>query len=100
MVGMGVYSMLVVKVFNCIGFFKIVIVGIFISMVVFLVMLYGISIYFIMISYGIVFGFGFCFVFLFLYLVMFRYFIKRCLLVLGFVVIGFGGGLFVMSFVV
>ena len=92
--------MLVGKVFNCIGPLKTTIVGTLISMVALLVTSRGTSIYFIMISYGIVFGVGSCFVFLPLYLVMPRYFIKRRSLALGLVATGPGGGLFVMSPVV
>lgn len=100
MVGTGVYSMLVAKVFNRIGPLKTAIVGTLISMVALLMTSQGSSIYFIMISYGIVFGIGSCFVFLPLYLVMPRYFIKRRSLALGLVATGPGGGLFVMSPVV
>ena len=92
--------MLVAKVFNRIGPLKTAIVGTLISMVALLVTSHGTSIYFIMISYGIVFGIGSCFVFLPLYLVMPRYFIKRRSLALGLVATGPGGGLFVMSPVV
>lgn len=70
MVGTGVYSMMVAKVFNRFGPLKTAIVGTLISMVALLVTSRGTSIYFIMISYGIVFGIGSCFVFLPLYLVM------------------------------
>ena len=97
MVGTGVYSMLVGKVFNRIGPLKTAIVGTLISMVALLVTSRGTSIYFIMISYGIVFGVGSCFVFLPLYLAMPRYFMKRRSLALGLVATGPGGGLFVMS---
>jgi len=100
MVGTGVYSMLVAKVFNRFGPLRTAIVGTLISMVALLVTSRGTSIYFIMISYGIVFGVGSCFVFLPLYLVMPRYFIKRRSLALGLVATGPGGGLFVMSPVV
>ena len=100
MVGTGVYSMMVAKVFNRFGPLKTAIVGTLISMVALLVTSRGTSIYFIMISYGIVFGIGSCFVFLPLYLVMPRYFIKRRSLALGLVATGPGGGLFVMSPVV
>ena len=89
--------MLVGKVFNRIGPLKTAIVGTLISMVALLVTSRGTSIYFIMISYGIVFGVGSCFVFLPLYLVMPRYFMKRRSLALGLVATGPGGGLFVMS---
>ena len=97
MVGTGIYSILVAKVFNRIGPLKTAIVGTLISMGALLVTSRGTSIYFIMISYGIVFGIGSCFVFLPLYLVMPRYFIKRRSLALGLVATGPGGGLFVMS---
>ncbi|XP_020629610.1 monocarboxylate transporter 4-like [Orbicella faveolata] len=100
MVGTGVYGMLVAKVFNRIGPLKTAIVGTLISIVALLVTSRGTSIYFIMISYGIVFGIGSCFVFLPLYLVIPRYFIKRRSLALGLVATGPGGGLFVMSPVV
>ena len=97
MAGAGVYSMLVAKVYNRIGPFKTAIMGTVICMGALLVTSRGTSIYFIMISYGFVFGIGSCFVFLPLYLAMPRYFIKRCSLALGLVATGPGGGLFVMS---
>ena len=89
--------MLVAKVYNRIGPFKTALLGTVISMGALLVTSRGTSIYFIMISYGVIFGVGSCFVFLPLYLVMPRYFIKRRSLALGLVATGPGGGLFVMS---
>lgn len=97
MVGTGVYSMLVAKVYNRIGPLKTVIAGTLISIAALLVTSRGTGIYFIMVSYGIIFGIGSCFVFLPLYLTMPKYFIKRRSLALGLVAMGPGGGLFVMS---
>lgn len=97
MVGAGLYSILVAKVYNRIGPLKTAIMGTVVSMGALLVTSRGTSIYFIMISYGVVFGIGSCFVFLPLYLAMPRYFIKRRSLALGLVATGPGGGLFVMS---
>lgn len=97
MTGTGVYSMLVVKVYNRFGPLKTVITGTLISMGALFVTSQGTSIYFIMISYGVVFGIGSCFVYLPLYLTMPRYFTKRRSLALGLVATGPGGGLFVMS---
>ena len=97
MVGTGVYSMLVAKAYNRIGALKTALMGTVLSIGALLVTSRGTSIYFIMISYGIVFGIGSCFVFLPLYLAMPRYFIKRRSLALGLVATGPGGGLFVMS---
>lgn len=50
--------------------------------------------------FGFVFGFGSCCIFFVVLIIMFRYFIKRCFLVVGFVLMGFGGGLIVMSFII
>ena len=97
MVGTGVYSMLVAKIYNRIGPFKTAIMGTLISMAALLVTSRGTGIYFMMASYGIVFGIGSCFVFLPLYLTMPRYFRKRRSLALGLVATGPGGGLFIMS---
>ncbi|XP_078342262.1 monocarboxylate transporter 13-like isoform X1 [Oculina patagonica] len=100
MVGAGLYSILVAEAYNRIGPLKTAIMGTVTSMGALLVTSRGTSIYFIMISYGIVFGIASCFVFLPLYLTMPRYFIKRRSLALGLVATGPGGGLFVMSPVV
>lgn len=50
--------------------------------------------------YGFLFSFGFCGVFILIYIMVFKYFIKWCLFSLGFIVMGFGGGLFIMSLIV
>lgn len=97
MVGTGVYSMPVAKVYNRIGPLKTVIAGTLISMAALLVTSRATGIYFVMVSYGIIFGIGSCFVFLPLYLTMPKYFLKRRSLALGLVAMGPGGGLFVMS---
>lgn len=56
--------------------------------------------YFILITYGVIFGLGSCFVFFPTYLVIPSYFVKRRSLALGLLSMGPGGGLFVLSAIV
>ena len=95
--GTGLYSIFVCKVYNRIGPIKTGTIGIIVCIGSLLITAQGTSIYFIMFSYGIVFGIASCFVFFPLYLTIPRYFDKRRSLALGLVAIGPGGGLFVMS---
>lgn len=56
--------------------------------------------YFILITYGVIFGLGSCFVFFPTYLVIPSYFVKRRSLALGLLSMGPGGRLFVLSAIV
>lgn len=97
MVGTGLYSMFVAKIYSRVGPITTGSIGTILCVGSLLVTSQGTSIYFIMFSYGIIFGIASCFVYLPLFLVIPRYFDKRRSLALGLVAIGPGGGLFVMS---
>lgn len=97
MVGVALYSVLVAKVYTRLGPIKTGTIGTIVCVGSLLVTSQGTSIFFIMFSYGIVFGIASCFVFLPLYLTVPRYFDIRRSLAMGLVAIGPGGGLFVMS---
>ena len=99
MVGMGIFSTLVAKVYNRIGPRATVILGVVLCSGALLATSQGNSIYSILITYGVMFGFGSSFIFLPPYLVLPRYFVKRRSLAVGLVAMGPGGGMFVMSFV-
>lgn len=99
MVGMGIFSTLVAKVYNRIGPRATVILGVVLCSGALLATSQGNGIYFILITYGVLFGFGSSFIFLPPYLVLPRYFVKRRSLAVGLVAMGPGGGMFVMSFV-
>ena len=99
MVGMGIFSTLVAKVYNRIGPRATVILGVVLCSGALLATSQGKSIYSILITYGVMFGFGSSFIFLPPYLVLPRYFVKRRSLAVGLVAMGPGGGMFVMSFV-
>ena len=99
MVGMGIFSTLVAKVYNRIGPRATVIFGVVLCSGALLATSQGNSIYSILITYGVMFGFGSSFIFLPPYLVLPRYFVKRRSLAVGLVAMGPGGGMFVMSFV-
>jgi len=97
MVGLGIFSTLVAKVYNRIGPRATVIIGVIICSGALLATSQGNNIYLILLTYGVIFGFGSCFIFLPPYLVIPRYFVKRRSLAVGVVAMGVGGGLFVMS---
>lgn len=99
MVGMGIFSTLVAKVYNKIGPRATVILGVVLCSGALLATSQGNGIYSILITYGVLFGFGSSFIFLPPYLVLPRYFVKRRSLAVGLVAMGPGGGMFVMSFV-
>lgn len=99
MVGMGIFSTLVAKVYNRIGPRATVILGVVLCSGALLATSQGNSIYSILIAYGVMFGFGSSFIFLPPYLILPRYFVKRRSLAVGLVAMGPGGGMFVMSFV-
>ena len=99
MVGMGIFSTLVAKVYNRIGPRATVILGVVLCSGALLATSQGNSIYSILITYGVMFGFGSSFIFLTPYLVLPRYFVKRLSLAVGLVAMGPGGGMFVMSVV-
>ena len=99
MVGMGIFSTLVAKVYNKIGPRATVILGVVLCSGALLATSQGNGIYSILITYGVLFGFGSSFIFLPPYLVLPRYFVKRRSLAVGLVGMGPGGGMFVMSFV-
>ena len=99
MVGMGIFSTLVAKVYNKIGPPATVILGVVLCSGALLATSQGNGIYSILITYGVLFGFGSSFIFLPPYLVLPRYFVKRRSLAVGLVGMGPGGGMFVMSFV-
>lgn len=99
MVGMGIFSTLVAKVYNRIGPRATVIIGVVLCSGALIATSQGNSIYSILITYGVLFGFGSSFIFLPPYLVLPRYFVKRRSLAVGLVAMGPGGGMLVMSFV-
>lgn len=49
--------------------------------------------------YSIIFVFGGCCIYISVFVIVFKYFLKYCLLVIGMIVVGFGVGIFVMSFI-
>ena len=97
LVGLGIFSSLVAKVYNRVGPRVTVIIGVVICSGALLVTSQGTSVYHILLTYGVIFGFGSSFIFLPPYLVLPRYFVKRRSLAVGLVAMGPGGGLFVMS---
>ena len=97
MVGLGIFSALVAKVYNRVGPRVTVIIGVVICSGALLATSQGTNVYHILLTYGVVFGFGSSFIFLPPYLVLPRYFVKRRSLAVGLVAMGPGGGLFVMS---
>lgn len=74
--------------------------GLFICVIFLLVILKVLNFYIMFVMYGGFFGFGLCGVVMIMYIVVLRYFMKWCFMSLGLIVMGFGGGLFIMSFFV
>ena len=97
MVGFGIFSTLVAKVYNRFGPRATVITGAVICSSALLLTSQVNSIDLIIVTYGIIFGFGSSFVFFPPYFVTPRYFVKRRSLALGILSMGIGGGLFIMS---
>ncbi|XP_067025877.1 monocarboxylate transporter 4-like isoform X2 [Acropora muricata] len=97
MVGLGIYSTLVAKVYNRWGPRITVTIGAFICTSAILATSQCNSIYLLLLTYGVIFGFGSCFIFLPSFLVIPRYFIKRRSLAVGIITMGVGGSLLVTS---
>ena len=89
--------MFVAKVYNRIGAIKTGTIGTLFSVASLLLTSRGTSIYFLIFSYGVIYGIASCFVYLPLFLTIPRYFDKRGSLALGLVGVGPGAGLMVMS---
>lgn len=97
MVGVGIFSTLVAKVYNRFGPRVTVTFGAVICSISLLTTSQCNNIYLVLLTYGVIFGFGSSFIFLPPYLVIPRYFVKRRSLAIGVVAMGVGGGMFVMS---
>ena len=97
MVGLGIYSTLVAKVYNRWGPRITVTIGAFVCTSAILATSQCNSIYLLLLTYGVIFGFGSCFIFLPSFLVIPRYFIKRRSLAVGIITMGVGGSLLVTS---
>lgn len=97
LVGSGVYSMFVAKVYNRIGVVKTGTIGTLLCVASLLLTSQGTSVYFLMFSYGVIYGIASCFIYLPLFLIIPRYFDKRGSLALGLAGVGPGAGLIVMS---
>ena len=100
LVGQGLFSPLVARVYNRVGPRTTTIIGVLICSGALLVTSQGTNMYFILVTYGGFFGFGSCFVFFPMYLVIPSYFVKRRSFALGLLAMGPGGGLFVISSIV
>ena len=100
LVGQGLYSPLVAKVYNRLGPRKTTLIGTIICSGGLIATSQGTNMYVIMVTYGVIFGFGSCFVFFPTYLVIPSYFFKRRSFALGLLAMGPGGGLFVISAIV
>lgn len=100
MMGIGIYGLLIVRFYCCFGVWVILFVGIIICVVSLVVIFKVINFYLMYLIYGLLFGFGFGGIYLVIYIVVLRYFKKWCFFSLGFIVMGFGGGMFIMSLVV
>jgi len=100
LVGQGLFSPLVAKVYNRVGPRTTTTIGVIICSGALLVTSQGSNMYVIMVTYGGIFGFGSCFVFFPTYLVIPAYFVKRRSFALGLLAMGPGGGLFVISSIV
>ena len=97
MVGLGIYSSLVAKVYNRWGPRVTVTIGAVICTSAILATSQCNSIYLVLLTYGVIFGFGSCFIVLPSFLVIPRYFVKRRSLAVGIVTMGVGGSLLVLS---
>ena len=97
MVGNGLFSPIVAKVYHRVGPLKTTIIGLFICCGALLLTSQGPNMHLILVTYGVLFGFGSCFVFFTPYLVIPLCFVKRRALALGLLATGPGGGLFIMS---
>ena len=100
LVGQGLFSPLVARVYNRVGPRTTTTIGVIICSGALLVTSQGSNMYVILVTYGGFFGFGSCFVFFPTYLVIPSYFVKRRSFALGLLAMGPGGGLFVISSIV
>lgn len=97
MVGNGLFSPIVVKVYHRVGPLKTTIIGLCICCGALLLTSQGPNMHLILLTYGVLFGFGSCFVFFPPYLVIPLCFVKRRAFALGLLATGPGAGLFIMS---
>lgn len=100
LIGQGLYSPLVEKVYNRVGPRATTIIGVIICSGALVATSQGTNMYFILVTYGAIFGLGSCFVFFPTYLIIPSYFVKRRSFALGLLSMGPGGGLFVLSAIV
>lgn len=96
---LGFFGFLFGRLIDQFGVCVVVICGFFLVVVGFFFIFYVFSVFFMFLMYGGIYGCGLSFVYIVFFEIVFWYFLRYCVMVIGFMVMSFGVGFVIISFI-